>query len=255
MTPITPRGIELNLDAARPLDAIRVARDLVRTTRVAALATLDPSGYPYCTVTNLAVEPDGTPVVFMAWLAIHARNIEADPRVSITMADHATDVMTTPRLTLTGRAERVTGAEIEPLKARYADRFPKSKLYLALPDALLYRIRTEGVQLNGGPAQNANSVRPEDLLTDLAPAAALMAEAPSLLVELNAQGLPERIARAAGARVEAGAGRWKVTSLDPEGVDLSTADALARLWFPARADTRGTFDAALTAALSTAKSA
>lgn len=246
MTPITPRGIELNLDAARPMDAIGVARDLVRLTRVAALATLDPSGYPYCTVTNLAVEPDGTPVVFMARLAIHARNIEADPRVSITMADHTTDVMTTPRLTLTGRAELVTGAAVEGLKTRYADRFPKSKLYLALPDACLYRIRTEGVQLNGGPAQNANSVQPGDLLTDLAPAAELMAQAPSLLVELNAQGLPERIARAAGAA----AGRWKVTSVDPEGVDLATADDLARLWFPQRVETRGAFDAALTAALS-----
>ena len=60
MPAITPRGIELNLDAVRPMDAIGVARTLLRTTRVTSLATLDPGGYPYSTVTNLIVEPDGT---------------------------------------------------------------------------------------------------------------------------------------------------------------------------------------------------
>ena len=93
--------------------------------------------------------------------------------------------MTTPRLTLSGRAERVPTGDSAALKARYAERFPKSKLYLSLPDALLYRIRAEAVQLNGGPAQNANAVTPQDLLTDLASASALMAEAPALVASLN----------------------------------------------------------------------
>ncbi len=163
MNAITPRGIEINLEAARPMGAIGVARDLLHTTRVTTLATLDPSGYPYSTVTNLIVEPDGTPVIFAAGLSIHARNLEADPRLSMTLADHTTDVMTTPRLTLSGHAERVQGPDVETLKASYQARFPKSKLYLALPDAILYRIRVQAVQLNGGPAQNANAVTPDDL--------------------------------------------------------------------------------------------
>lgn len=241
MPAITPRGAEINLDAARAIDAVRVARTLLRTNRVTMLATLDPGGYPYSTVTNLIVEPDGVPVVFMSGLAVHARNIEADPRVSVTVADTRTDVMTTPRLTLSGRAERVPADETSGLKARYVERFPKSKLYLGLPDALFYRIRTQAVQLNGGPAQNANTVTPEDLLSDLGTASALMAEAPVLVASLNDDDHAARLAAVA----EAGPGRWRVSAIDPEGIDLSTTVDLARLWFTGPVATREDFDAAV----------
>lgn len=167
MTPITPRGLEINLDAARPMEAIAVARTMLRSAKTASLATLDPGGYPYSTVTNIAVDAAGKPFIFMVKLSLHARNIELDDRVSITVADMNKDVLTTPRLSLVGRAKRVTGAEYEDLKQRYMEHFPKSKLYLTLPDSLIFRIETEAVQLNGGPAQNANSVTPLDLIEDL----------------------------------------------------------------------------------------
>ncbi|MEO9876352.1 MAG: pyridoxamine 5'-phosphate oxidase family protein [Anderseniella sp.] len=241
MPAITPRGVEINLDAARPMEAIRVACTLLRTNRVTTLATLDPGGYPYSTVTNLIVEPGGVPVVFMAGLSVHARNIELDPRVSMTVADSRTDVMVTPRLTLSGRAQQVPADETVDMKTRYVERFPKSKLYLGLPDALFYRIQTQAVQLNGGPAQNANAVTPEDLLSDLDIASALMAEAPALLTSLNEDDSASRLAAAAGSSP----GRWRVSSIDPEGVDLSTPFDLARVWFANPVTTRQDFNAAL----------
>lgn len=242
MPAITPRGVEIDKDAARPMEAILVARALLRTNRVTTLATLDPGGYPYSTVTNLVVEPDGVPAVFMAGLSIHARNIETDPRVSMTVADSRTDVMITPRLTLSGCAQRVPADETAGLKARYVERFPRSKLYLGLPDAIFYRIQAQAVQLNGGPAQNANSVTPEDLLTDLSTASALMAEAPALAALLNDGDLPARLAAVAGADP----GRWRVSSIDPEGIDLSTPSDLARVWFTVPVTTRQAFNAAFT---------
>lgn len=171
MTPITPRGIEINLAAARPLDAVSLARTMLRSARTVSLATLDPGGYPYCTVTNIVTDAAGTPYFFMALLSLHARNIEHDARVSITVADMDKDVLTTPRLSLVGRAMRVEQHEFDSLGERYAARFPKARLYLGLPDALLYRLRVEAVQLNGGPAQNANDVKPADLVSDLLGAA------------------------------------------------------------------------------------
>lgn len=246
MNVITPRGIEINADAARPIDAIRVARHLLHTTRVASIATTDPGGYPYSTVTNLTIEPTGTPVMFMARLTLHARNIEADPRVSVTMANHQTDVMTTPRLTVSGLAERVEAGDVEAVKARYLERFPKSKLYLALPDALLYRVRVQAVQLNGGPAQNANAVTADDLLLDLAPSGDLMAAAPALIGALNSRGGAVTLAKLAGGKAS---GRWRVSAIDPEGIDLTAPDDLARLWLPQRVDTQAAFEAALAAVL------
>lgn len=47
MTAITPRSAEIDPSAGRPIDAIRVARTLLHTTRTAGLATLDPGGHPY----------------------------------------------------------------------------------------------------------------------------------------------------------------------------------------------------------------
>lgn len=246
MNAITPRGLEINTAAARPLDAIRVSRNLLLTTRVASFATLDPGGFPYNTATNLAVEADGTPVFFTAYLALHARNIEADPRASITLADHDSDVMTTPRLTLSGVLERVTGPDFEALKETYAERFPKSKLYLSLPDTLLYRLRTQAVQLNGGPAQNANKVVPQDLVTDLSGAGELMAAAAALVADLNAQGAAAGLARAAGADPAA---RWRVSTIDPEGINLSAPQGLARLWFANRATNPQEFAAEVAAGL------
>lgn len=223
-TPITPRGAELSPDAALPFEAIGAARALLRSARHGALATLDPSGYPHNTMTNVAIEPDGTPVFFTAGLAVHARNLEADPRCALSLAASGPDMMTAHRLTLVGRAEPAEDADA--LKALYARRFPKAKLYLGLPDARMLRLRVEGLQINGGPGRNASAVTPADLRCELRDAEALMAAAPALLDGLDAA----RAAAAAGAAP----GAWRVVSLDPEGLDLGTESASARLAFPER---------------------
>ncbi|MGG2478035.1 pyridoxamine 5'-phosphate oxidase family protein, partial [Rhizobium sp. BR5] len=104
---ITPRGTKIEPSAGAPFEAVRVARNVLHTSRTAALATLDPqSGYPYTTATNIGIEPDGTPFFFAAGLALHARNMEADPRISLTLAPFGKgDALTLPRLTLVGKAE------------------------------------------------------------------------------------------------------------------------------------------------------
>lgn len=234
---ITPRGIEINEEAGQPFAALTVARNLLHTAPVASLSTIDAkSGYPYGTVTNLAVDADGTPYFFAAWLSLHARNMAADNRVSLTMSQPgATDVLAQPRLTLVGRVEMIHAKDWKPeMERRYLARFPKSKLYLGLPDALFYRMAVEDLQLNGGPARNAVSdVTPAKLRISLAGADRLMAAEPDLLQAINStEGDASRLAVQAGGKE----GRWKATGLDPEGIDLAGAKTFVRLWFskPAR---------------------
>ncbi|QCI97398.1 HugZ family protein [Agrobacterium larrymoorei] len=231
--PITPRTAEIEPSAGAPFEAVRIARDVLLTSRTAGLATLDPtSGYPYNTATNIAVEPDGTPFFFAARLALHARNIEADPRISLVLAPfNKGDALTLPRLTLVGKAELIGESEVNVAKARYIARYPKAKLYLALPDTLLYRLNIEGVQINGGPARNASNITPADLRTDFADANALMAAVDDEIGRINAiKGEASRIAVMADRK----AGAWKVTSIDPDGINLASAGDLARLWFAER---------------------
>lgn len=227
---ITPRGLEINRDAARPFEAVKVARDMLHATRVAALATLDTgSGYPYNTTTNLATMPDGAPLFFAAGLSLHARNMESDPRISLTLADFANgDVLTSPRLTFSGLATRLAGEAFEQARQRYLSRYPKAKLYLSLPDTILYRMEIEGVQINGGPTRNANDVIPEDLLIDIAAASELLQAEQDEITRIN--NTPELLAT---VTLKAGSGenQWRVTGIDPAGLDLSSRGVLKRLWF------------------------
>ncbi|MDH7805134.1 MULTISPECIES: HugZ family protein [unclassified Rhizobium] len=241
---ITPRGAKIEPSAGAPFEAVRVARDVLHTSRTAALATLDPvSGYPYTTATNIGIEPDGTPFFFAAGLTLHARNMEADPRISLTLAPFGKgDALTLPRLTLVGKAELIDLEEVPLARQRYIDRYPKAKLYLSLPDTRLYRLRTEGVQINGGPARNASNITPADLRTDLSDAEQLMAAAADEAARLNAiKGEASRLAALAGEKTA----RWKIISIDPDGIDLASANDLARLWFAERVKTLKQLEKAL----------
>lgn len=222
---ITPRGIEIDSTAGAPFDARGCARALLHETRVAALSCTDPGGFPYGTVTNMAVEPDGAPLFFAAALTLHARNLMADDRVALVLAGFGrADVLTQPRLTVVGRTKVVAQ---EAARRRYLAQFPKAKLYLALPDAMLFRVEVSAVQINGGPARNASHIGPEDLRIDLTGAEDLLAAEAGLLETLNAE--PGLAARLAGR-----SGRWRVTGIDPEGATLDSADARRRIWFGAR---------------------
>jgi hypothetical protein len=235
VSPITPRGIAIDAGLGTAYDAVMVARNLLRTARVAALATLDPeSGYPYATFTNLAMEPDGTPFFFTAGLALHARNILEDQRVSLTLSALKGDLLAHPRLTLVGRAEPIGRAEQEHANRRYLARFPKSKIYLGLGDAMPCRMIVEALNLSGGPARNAAQVSVDDLLTDLGGARELIAAEFDEIEKINARpDLVARLAQAAGAKQE----RWRVTGVDPQGMDLTSPGSAARLWFSERVDT------------------
>ncbi|WP_284776372.1 HugZ family protein [Agrobacterium sp. lyk4-40-TYG-31] len=242
---ITPRNASIEPSAGAPFEAVRVARDVLHTSRTAGLATLDPhSGYPYNTATNIAVEADGTPFFFTARLALHARNIEADPRISLVLAPfNKGDALTLPRLTLVGKAELIGEDEIPLAKARYIARYPKAKLYLALPDTQLYRLNIEGLQINGGPARNASNITPVDLRTELSGAEDFMAAAETEAIRLNAiKGEASRLAAVAGRK----SGAWKITSIDPEGINLASVSDLMRLWFNERVTSLNQLPKALT---------
>src|SRR5581483_8148930 len=67
-----------------PFDARLAAKKLLREGRSGALATLMAgSGDPYCSLVNVATAPDGSPLLLLSKLAVHTKNILADPRASL----------------------------------------------------------------------------------------------------------------------------------------------------------------------------
>src|SRR5580698_124630 len=86
----------------------RLARSLLRRSRQGALATLMASdGDPYCSLVNVASHPDGAPILLISRLAVHTRNILADPRVSLMLDERAAgDPLEGSRIMLAGRAQQ-----------------------------------------------------------------------------------------------------------------------------------------------------
>ncbi|MGA8170176.1 MAG: pyridoxamine 5'-phosphate oxidase family protein, partial [Methylocystis sp.] len=129
-------------------DPAGLAKRLLRQIRAATLATLTPDGAPFATLTTIATDYDGSPVLLMSRLAAHTRNLERDPRLSLLLAQGGSgDPMAHPRLTLLATAART--ADPAP-RARYLRRNPKAALYADFPDFSFWRADIVAVHLNGG---------------------------------------------------------------------------------------------------------
>lgn len=224
--PVDLRGPARPLPAAQaPFDAIGLSRRLLRGVRSGALATLDSDGTPFASLVTIATDVDGTPLMLLSQLSSHTRNLIADPRCSVLFsAGGKGDPLAHPRLTVAGRAERTTEAQA---RERFLARHPKAKLYADFPDFGFFALTPEAGHLNGGFAKAATLTR-DELLLDLSGAAGLVSGERGAIEHMNADHA-DALALYAAAE---GAGPWRLTGLDPEGMDLMVGDRTARVVYP-----------------------
>ncbi len=238
-------GQELRQDPRQDpdFDPVGLAKRLLRQIRAATLATLTEDGAPFATLTAVATDYDGSPILLMSRLAAHTRNLERDARLSLLLAQSGSgDPLAHPRLTLLARAARTKDAA---LRARYLRRNPKAALYADFPDFSFWRAEVSAVHLNGGFARAAD-FGPQALLTPLEGALALIAAEEGALAHLNADHA-NALALIAQKLGGAKAAKWRASGLDPEGLDLIAGDASARIVFPGRVTTPDELREALTA--------
>ncbi|HEX2726237.1 MAG TPA: DUF2470 domain-containing protein [Beijerinckiaceae bacterium] len=212
-------------------DGIPVARQLLRTIRAGALATLDKeAGFPFASLVTVATDPDGSPLLLISRLAAHAGNLEADPRASILLAQGGKgDPLAHPRLTVTGRVARTAEPRV---RSRFLARHPKASLYADFGDFSFWRMEIAGGHLNGGFAR-AMSLSPEQMRTELGGAGELVAIEESAVSHMN-EDHREALALYATRLAGAPAGEWRTTGVDPDGIDLAAGDLTARVEFDRR---------------------
>src|SRR5207237_10044916 len=71
-------------------DPQNLAKSLLRRRRQGALATLMAGiGDPYCSLVNVASHADGSPILLISRLALHTKNVLADPGGSRTLDEGA----------------------------------------------------------------------------------------------------------------------------------------------------------------------
>ena len=106
--------------AAPEFDALALAKTLLRSVGSGALATLDAQGAPFSSLTSVATDADGRPLLLLSRLAAHTGHLEADARASLLLARIGRgDPLAHPRLTLTGRVSRLErGQPVEHERAR-----------------------------------------------------------------------------------------------------------------------------------------
>jgi putative heme iron utilization protein len=140
---------ELAKNSPVEFDAIGLCADLMRKTGLASLATLERgSGFPFVTLTTIALDEDAVPLVLISSLAAHTSNLSADPRFSLLLSRHGKgDPLAHPRLTLTGTAART---ESKAAKEQFLARHAKAKLYAGFSDFSIWRLEPIRVHLNGG---------------------------------------------------------------------------------------------------------
>jgi putative heme iron utilization protein len=224
----------MNPDA--PFDPKFTAKKLLREGRAGALATLIAgSGDPYCSLVNTATAADGAPVLLISRLAVHTKNILADPRVSLMLDERKSgDPLEGARVMLMGHAQVSDASDI---RRRYLIRQPEAEVFAGFGDFSFYKIVLTGVHLVAGFGRIVD-LNPADILIDVAGAETLLAAEPEVIAHMNAD-------HAAAVRLYAtsllGApdGEWHCVGCDPEGLDLQNGRTGLRLSFPQRVNSPG----------------
>jgi len=216
----------------------RAVKSLLRRSRQGALATLMAgSGDPYCSLVNVASCSDGSPLLLISRLAVHTRNLLADARVSLMLDERVEgDPLEGARIMLAGQAEEVTSGR-DIVRQRYLNAHPTADVFVDFKDFSFFRIRPTGTHLVAGFGRILD-LKPEQFLTDISDAAALLEAEQGAIEHMNTDHL-EALGLYATRLLGAAAGDWRCSGIDPEGIDLQAGNNKLRLDFPERITSPG----------------
>jgi heme oxygenase (biliverdin-IX-beta and delta-forming) len=207
------------------------AKKLLREGRSGALATLMPeSGDPYCSLVNVASAADGAPLLLISRLAVHTKNILADPRVSLMMDERKEgDPLEGARVMLLGSAAATDDPQV---RRRYLARQPEAEMFAGFADFAFYRVTLKAAHLVAGFGRIVD-LKPEEILTPVDDAGELIAAEPEILAHMN--GEHADACRLYATRLLGGRdGEWRCVGVDPEGLELQQGRTALRLPFPQR---------------------
>lgn len=222
-------------------DAIKAAKTIVRLARFGSISALEPAtGYPLVTRTNIAASMRGNPIFLMSDLAAHTKAIKQDPRTSLLLGEPGKgDPLAHPRLTLIGQTHQIPRETAQDkaieqgLRQRYLNRHTKAELYNQLPDFFLYELKIERALFNAGFGK-AYELSGHDLFIKEEDISALVETETDIIAQMNEdhQTTLEKIAVSlCNEQAKTTGSIWRITSCDPEGIDMMQAETPARLNF------------------------
>lgn len=155
---ITPRTAnEINMDA----QSEKLLAHIIRTARVAALATLRDEAPQVSMVAYVAMADFSLFYILVSRLAQHTVEMQKDKRVALLIAepdDGRSDPQTLARVSIRASAEMIQNGEpgYTPLKEMYLARFPEAEQLFKLADFNFWRIKPKGGRYVAGFAKAYN---------------------------------------------------------------------------------------------------
>jgi heme iron utilization protein len=212
-------------------DPKTAAKKLLREGRSGALATLMAgSGDPYCSLVNIATAAEGAPLLLISKLAVHTKNVLADPRVSLMIDERKEgDPLQGARVMLMGTAAPTDDPDV---RRRYLARQPEAEMFAGFADFAFYKMTLKGVHLVAGFGRIVD-LKPEEVLTATDDAAELVAAEPDILAHMNTDHA-DTCRLYARKLLGAPDGDWRCVGCDPEGLELQLERTALRLPFPER---------------------
>ena len=209
----------------------RAAKAMLRTARFGAMALVDvDGGGPMAGRVGLATDTDGMPMFPVSSLSGRTASLTLDGRASLLVGEPgAGDPLAHGRLTMNGVVSRMQGEDHERARRRYLARHPAAELYIDFEDFSIWRLHIADASFVAGFAR-AYALGTADLETAFEDWAAWHAMEPGAVEHMNKD---HADATALYATVLCGgeSGSWRITGLDPEGIDMALGDDHRRLFF------------------------
>lgn len=225
-----------------PFDAPSATKKLLREGRSGALATLMAgSGDPYCSLVNVATAPSGVPLLLLSKLALHTKNILADPRVSLMLDERKEgDPLEGARVMLMGTA---AATDDPAARAAYLRRHPEAEMFVGFADFAFYRMEIGRAHLVAGFGRILD-LSAQEVLTDVSEAQALIHAEGEAIAHMNAD--HAEACRLYATKLLGGPeGDWRCVGVDPEGMELQQGRLALRFAFPQRVNAPGPLRALL----------
>lgn len=222
------------------------ARSLLLKCYDGVLSTISIAmpGYPFGSVVPFCLDRHGHPVILIADIAQHTRNVLADSRVSLIVFDRAArDLQANGRLTLLADAERIESSD-EDIPARYYRYFPDARDYHLTHGFAFFRLNVKRLRFIGGFGA-IHWLEPADVLPVNPFAMALEA---GMAEHMNADHVDamRRYCRDLGF-ADTDTLKPQFAGCDAEGFHLVVGDQVLRVLFPRAVSTPQEVRAALAA--------
>jgi heme iron utilization protein len=182
------------------------------------------AGYPFGSLLPICRDAKGQPLLMISHLAQHTRNLDADPRCSLTLTQPGQgDVQQWPRLTCLADAQPVTSSQ---QLERYYRYYPDSRRYHKELNFRLYRLLPKQFYFIAG----FGSARWFEVSRLLEHEGFATADELELLYQVNAHehALLRRSLEQRGVEFAADT---HAVGADPRGLDIRRGDSLMRLRF------------------------